>query len=190
MAMNLQKIIRLPRLNRHNLLKIQAIFHYSCYYTAWVLGIALVAKGNGWLATGLVLAITALQVIWQYYIDKRTEGLWTMIFIFTLAGFIVDSSFLRAGLVFSYDNPWMPYWSPPWLISLWGSFAVAFYTLMRPLWKRYFMLGVSSLFAVPFFYYVGLKLGVGLLPQGDLSVVAYGVVWALLMPGCAYICQK
>jgi hypothetical protein len=194
MAMYFQKIIsgteRMKVINRHNLMKLHVIFHYVCYYDAWFICIAMVSYSKGWPATGIVTVITALQIFWQHYIARKTTGLGTLIFIFTLAGFIIDSIFVRVGFVFFYDNPWMPYWSPPWMISLWISFAVSFYTLMQPLSRRYFALGVLSFFTYPFVYYASLKLGAGLLPFGDMSVIIYGVVFAPLLPFCSYLYHR
>ncbi len=65
MAMYFQKIIReaigMNFLNRRNLMKLNVIFHFVCYYAAWVLCIALVNYNKGWEATGIVIAISALQ---------------------------------------------------------------------------------------------------------------------------------
>jgi hypothetical protein len=177
-------------LSVRNLMKLHIFFHYIGYYTAWILAIGCVAADKGWLAAFIVLAITALQVVWQVLVAKRTQGLISMVFIFTLAGFIVDSSFLRSGIIFLYSNPWSPSWSPPWMISLWVSFAVFNFAVMKKFWGRYWINAVFALFGFPFAYFVGVKLGVGILPWGDLSVMSYGIVWAFLLPFCDYLFQR
>ena len=179
----------MQRITRQHLLKCHFIFHYVCYYAAWVLGVLYAIAGDGWKAAGIVLLISSLQVIWQQKVEQRTQGLLLMVFIFTLVGFIVDSACLRAGIIFLYDNPWMPYWSPAWMMSLWMSFAVTYYAVMQRLWGRYWLTGFLAFFAVPLAYYAGIRLGVGLLPLGNLSLILYGAIWALLLPLCDYMCR-
>lgn len=167
--------------------KLHFFFHYICYYAAWVLGVMYVAAGKGVLAATIVVAITALQVAWQYQVQKRTQGLLLMVLIFTLAGFIVDSIFLYEGMILFNANPWLHAWSPPWMISLWISFAVSYYAVMDKLWRRYWLIGFLSLFAVPFAYYAGIRLGVASLPKGIMSLGFYGLAWCVLLPTLSFI---
>lgn len=170
--------------------KIHFLFHYICYYAAWVLGVEYVANGKGLLAAGVVLAITAVQIAWQYLVQKRTSGLLLLVLIFTLAGFAVDSIFLYSGVIVFNANPWTHAWSPPWMISLWISFAVSYYAVMDRLWGHYWLIGFMSLFAFPAVYYAGIRLGVATLPKGMLSLSFYGIAWCVLMPLCDYTYQR
>lgn len=170
--------------------KIHFIFHYICYYAAWVLGVEYVAAGKGLQATAIVLAITAVQVAWQYLVQKRSNGLLLMVLIFTLAGFVMDSVFLYSGVIVFNANPWAYAWSPPWMMSLWISFAVSYYAVMDRFWGRYWLIGIMSLFAFPVVYYAGIRLGVASLPKGVMSLGFYGLVWCVLLPLCDYVCRR
>lgn len=172
------------------LMKFHYLFHYVAYYIAWVAGIYCAALGHNSLAVSIVLGITGIQVAWQFTVAKRTQGIFLLIGIFTLGGFLIDTLFLRTGLVVFYANPFQTIMSPPWMISLWVSFAVAYYALMEPLWRRYALLGGMSFMAFPLAYLAGIKLGAGEFPYGVYSSLAYGVVWAFLLPACDYIFLK
>lgn len=170
-----------------SLRRLQFPFHYVAYYSAWLLGVTLPAHKAGWEAAWAVLAITAVQVIWQYKVDHRVQGLFRMVALFTVVGFVVDTLFMNLGVIVFADNPFMPYCSPPWMLALWINFAVVYYAVMHILWGRYFYLGVMSAFAFPLVYLAGIRLGAVSFPLGDETTLFYGLVWVWLMPLCDYL---
>jgi hypothetical protein len=174
----------------HTLKRFQFPFHYAAYYIAWLLGVGWAARGEGWLATGVVLGITALQVVWQYHVAERTRGLFRMVLFFTLMGSAADTLIMQSGLIVFHANPFAPYLSPPWMWALWVNFAVVYYAVLSVFWGRYGVLAAVSLVSFPLVYLAGERLGAVAFPFGDASAIVYGAVWVWLMPLCDYLYQR
>lgn len=170
--------------------RLQFPFHYIAYYVAWLLGVSMPAHQEGGWAVVVVLGITAIQLAWQVWIDKRVHGLLRMVAVFTVIGSIVDSVVMNMGLIVFRDNPWAPFCSPPWMIALWINFAVVYYAVMHILWGRYLYLGLMSALAFPLVYLAGERLGAVTFPLGDESALIYGALWLVLMPLCDYWSRK
>lgn len=174
----------------NTLKRFQFPFHYSAYYIAWLLGVGLAARGEGWVSSGVVLAITALQVIWQCWVARRTRGLVRMVLILTLIGSAADTAIMHSGVIVFDGNPWAPALSPPWMWALWINFAVVYYAVLTPFWGRYGILAVVSAISFPLVYLAGERLGAVAFPFGDASAILYGMVWVWLMPLCDYLYQR
>lgn len=174
----------------HTLKRFQFPFHYSAYYIAWLLGVGLAARGEAWFSTAVVMGITAVQVIWQFLVAARTQGLLTMVLIFTLIGSLADTFIMQSGVIVFHANPFAPCLSPPWMWALWVNFAAVYYAVLTPFWGRYGVLAVVSAVSFPLVYLAGERLGAVAFPFGDASAILYGMVWVWLMPLCDYLYQR
>lgn len=170
--------------------KVHFLFHYTAYYLAWVVGVTTAAKGFDTLSVIFVLLITGIQVLWQFKIDHRTLGLWQMVVDFTLLGTAIDSIFAVLGIIQFHADPFAPMASPPWMMALWVNFAVVYYAVMSRFRTRYVLLGAASFVSFPFVYLACARMGAVSFPNGDLSALLYGIVWALLMPLSAYFYER
>lgn len=174
----------------NTLKRFQFPFHYSAYYIAWLLGVGLAARGQGWFSSAVVLGITALQVLWQFGVAGRTRGLARMVLLFTFIGSAADTALMHAGVIVFHGNPWAPVLSAPWMWALWVNFTVVYYAVLTPFWGRYGVLALVSAVSFPLVYLAGERLGAVTFPFGDASAILYGVVWVWLMPLCDYLYQR
>jgi len=163
------------------------IFHLFAYYIAWFSCIFVAAQNHGWYAFAIVLSITFLQILWQIFFIKKTQGLCLMLGLFTLSGFIIDTCLIKYGLIHFSGNPFDNTFSPPWMVLLWTNFAVIFFALFESFFKRYILVGFLSFISFPLAYAIGVKMGAAQLPYGYFSGIIIGIIWAILFPMCLKI---
>jgi hypothetical protein len=158
------------------------IFHLIAYYLAWFSAILLASKQQNSYAVLAVMLAVLFQVIWQYKVAKRTQGLWLMMALFVTLGTLTDTLMMKMGLIEFSVNPFNDYLSPPWMSALWASFAITFYSVMSFFFERYLLDGILSLVAFPISYSAGAALQAAYLPHGYSSSIVIGLIWALLFP--------
>lgn len=163
---------------------ISRVFHLLAYYASWIICIDLAAKNQPWWGTGIVLSVALIQVIYESVLHNDTKYLYLLLVILTVVGSLIDTLFLHLNLVTFNANPFSPYFSPPWMISIWISFTVIFFACLKPLFSRYVLLGILSLPGFAIAYYIGAEMGAAALPQGKLSCIVIGLTWAFLLPTC------
>jgi hypothetical protein len=173
-----------------SMIRFHYAFHFFMYYAAWFVGLELAARGKGLLAALIILILTAVQILWQFKVRKRTAGIFYLIFLFTLTGFVVDSIFVRSGLIYFSSNFFAPNFTAPWMITVWVSFAVLFYSLLNNFFSRYLLLSVLAFFGFAFAYTGGVKMGAANFPHGYLTALIVGGVWAFCLPLCMYIYNR
>lgn len=164
--------------------RLHFIFHLIFYYAAWVVGIYLAANHYAWWSTAVIMLLVLAQYGWQRFIMHDTKNLYFMIVLLTVVGSIIDTIYLHADLINFESNPFAPYFSPPWMIAIWISFAMIYYALLKSLYHRYFLLGGLSLVGFTLAYYVGAEIGAASFPYGNLSSVLVGVTWSVALPVC------
>lgn len=163
------------------------IFHLTANYFAWFCGILLAARQKCWTAFFLIIAVSALQILWQLKIRNDSKYLFRIVFLLTLIGPIVDTLFLHFKIVYFNANPFYPYYSSPWMIAIWFNFSILFFSLVRNLFRCYSLIGILSLIAFPLSYFAGAKLGAASFPLGSRYCIVIGIVWAFLLPFCLYL---
>jgi hypothetical protein len=162
--------------------KLHYPFHFFAYYISWIACLLLAARGMGGLAGLVVLIFVAAQIVWQYTVRKDTSGLFLLIVLLTLVGSLVDSLFVAGGLVIFASNPFAPYFTAPWMISLWISLSVLFFSTLSNLFTRYVLLGLLSWAGFAAAYAAGARMGAAIFPLGYVTCFLVGLVWAILLP--------
>jgi hypothetical protein len=157
-------------------------FHYMAYYFAWLGAILLAANNHNTSAVLIVAVAVVLQILWQHYIARRTQGLWVMMILFVVSGTLADSILIQLGLIELSANPFGNFFTAPWMSSLWLSFGITFYSLLPSFFNRYLLVTVLSLICFPIAYSAGVALHAAKLPHGYMSSFFIGVVWAILFP--------
>jgi hypothetical protein len=164
--------------------KLHYIFHLIAYYIAWSAGIYLAGKDHAWWATVVVLALVTVQICWQKFVKHETKYLWLLILLLTVIGTLTDTIFLHSGLIHFNANPFDPIISPPWIISMWISFAVIFFATLKRMFQLYFLLSLLSFIGFSLAYGMGAYLHAAFFPHGALSCLLVGATWAILLPLC------
>jgi hypothetical protein len=166
------------------------IFHLSMYYLAWFSCLWLAANNLGGYAVAIVLITVVAQIAWQVWVVKHTRGLLLLVVLMVTVGVLSDSVLLHLNIIHFVANPFHELISPPWMISLWVSFAIFFYAVLDNFHQRYVVLAALSLVAFPLAYLGGVKMGAATLPQGNVSILIAGVMLAILFPGCLFVYNK
>lgn len=163
------------------------ILQITVYYFTWIGGILLAARGKCWASFFLIVGISILQIFWQLKIKKDTKGLFILIILLTVTGTIVDTLFLYFKLLHFSANPFNPYFSPPWMITIWFNFSILLFSLARNLFHRYCLMGLLSLIAFPLSYLAGAKLGAASFSLSEMHSIVIGIVWGFLLPFCLFL---
>jgi len=158
------------------------IFHTIAYYVSWLLCLTLAAKGAGTIGAGIVIAMTAMQIGWQFYYRLQTQGLLFFVVCLTIIGSGVDTLLLWSGIITFASNPFSIYFTAPWMSSLWASFAVTIFATLYRLFKSSWLMSFLAFFGFMMAYALGAKIGAATLPHGYLSCILIGAIWAVLLP--------
>jgi hypothetical protein len=156
-------------------------FNFICYYFAWYAGISLAAHNHPWLSLAMVAGVTLVQILWQWRVMQRLQGLLQLILIFVLSGFVVDSVLLHLNYLHFNANPFK-ICSPPWMIGMWFNFCVVFYSVSYSYFKSYSLMSFASLLMFPLSYWLGAIYGSAVLVQGWMTLAILGLIWSILMP--------
>jgi hypothetical protein len=97
---------------------------------------------------------------------------------------LLDTIFMHAGIIRFSSNPFSPYFTAPWMIALWISFAILLYSVLSNLLSRYLLMGLLAFAGFPIAYASGVKMGAAFFPNGYLSCVIIGIAWAICLPLC------
>lgn len=161
--------------------KFHYLIHSITYNVAWLAAIIFAAKNCEFIAVTVVLATVMVQLIWQYYVAKRTQGMMLFVGVFFLSGMLVDTALYHAGLM-EFSAHYFTWLSPMWMMSLWISFSLTFYATLQVLFNKYLLLSMLAFVLLPFAYAVGAMLGAAEFPYGYWSAFVVGAVWAVLFP--------
>lgn len=165
------------------------IVNILLYYLAWTSCILLAAKNQGLYGAILVILIFLIQFFLQRKMSKPTNGLLFFIVILTLTGSIIDTILTTTGLIIFSSNPFSPYFAPPWIITLWMSFALLAFATLPNLFSRHILVSGLAFLGFSIAYALGVKMGAGIFPYGYKTSVLIGFIWAVMLPICFYLYQ-
>lgn len=110
---------------------------------------------------------------------------------FVLVGLAVDSALGALG-VFRFAAPVAPHWmAPPWLLAIWGLFAITMHASLSWLHGRPGLAVLLGAVAGPLAYWAGARLGgvtLGLSLPTSLAVLA--AVWGLVLPVLVWLSHR
>lgn len=150
----------------------------------------LAARGNVISSTLIVIVCTLLQIFFEYKQKNNLHGVGYLIILLVIAGGCVDSVAVYYKILVFAANPWAPYATSPWMLTIWASFAVNMFCLMPNLLKRPALLAALCLPGFAAAYYVGAQIGAASFPLGDITCLGIGLVWSILLPICSYMYSK
>lgn len=170
--------------------KIHYLFHSIAYYVAWFACLTLAARGFSWLSAIIVMTCVLSQVYWQYKIQRNTKGLWSLLGLIVSISTLVDSLLIYSGVIILAANPFSPYFTSPWMVTIWISFTVFLYSTMSQLFNHLIGVGLFSFVGFAFAYAVGAKMGAAFFPFGYKTCYLIGAIWLILLPLIIYCYQK
>ncbi len=170
--------------------KFHYLFHLIAYYVAWFSCINLAAHGYAWLSSFIVIACVSIQMVWQYKVQHQTRGLWYFIGLIVLISTLVDSLLIFNEIIIYAANPFAPYVTSPWMITIWISFGLIFYATLQNLINHLIPLGLLSFAGFALAFAMGAKMGAVFFPYviklAFLSV-QFGLFYSLFL---YYITRK
>ena len=167
------------------------LVHTIAYYIAWFACIILAARGYAWISPLIVIACVVLQLYWQHQTGKPLKGLWLLLTIVVSISTLIDSALVYKGIVIYSANPFSPYFTSPWMITIWISFTVVLYATLSSLFAHLFLLSFLSCVGFALAFRIGASLGAAFFPYGsNMTCLFIGVIWAILLPLCVYCYKK
>jgi hypothetical protein len=150
----------------------------------------LAAQGYAWARFFITMICVGLQLVWQYKVQHHTYGLWYLIAIVVFVSTITDSLLVLNNIIVFAANPFAPFLTPPWMISIWISFTVILYSTLFNLFNYLVMLGLLSFAGFAAAYGVGAKIGAAYFPYGYQTCFVVGAIWLIFLPAIAYVYKK
>ncbi|KTD32931.1 hypothetical protein Lnau_2579 [Legionella nautarum] len=167
------------------------ITHAIAYYVAWFACITLAARGHAWISSLIVIACVLLQLYWQYHTGRTLRGLGLLLAIIVSISTLIDSALVYKGIVIYSANPFSPYFTSPWMITIWVSFTVVLYATLNSLFDRLLLLGFLSCAGFAVAFRIGGSLGAAFFPHGsNITSLFIGIIWSITLPFCVYCYQK
>lgn len=163
----------------------RAVISFVVLQVGWFACVLGAAHGYPWIGPVVVLALLTLHVGKQPAPAREV----VILGISAVVGFLVDTAFLRFGVVRIPSSML----SPPWLVVLWPNFisTTANSGLLRSLPRRPLLAGLLGAVGGPLAYDSGARLGaieLGDHRVGALAIV--GVVWGVVVPALAVMRQR
>jgi len=155
-------------------------------YNALVFNISWLVCVLGGSLVALPAAVLVIAIHLRFFSGNRSEIL--LIMLVLLLGVVVDSFFIRSGLLVAPDGS---LWPPLWLVCLWGLFAT---TLNHSLKWFQSYLGIAVVvggIAGSTTYFAGTRLTDFMLREPQpLSLAVMFVVWCAVFPFCLLISKR
>jgi Protein of unknown function (DUF2878) len=155
------------------------LWTFVAYEACWFACILGAAHGFPWVGPVAVAVCAAVHLAWMQ--DRLREAAWLV--WCGLFGFGADSLLGYLG-VLSFPHPsWIPWLSPPWLVSMWICFAFTFHGCVDWLLGRYVLGAVLGALGGPLAYWAGERMGAVVFGRDlETSLVAIGVLWLVATP--------
>ena len=170
--------------------KFHYLFHSVAYYVAWFSCIILAARGYAWFRSFVVMVCVLVQIFWQHNIQHTTRGLWYLIGLVVFFSTVIDSLLICKGVISYAANPFAPYVTSPWMITIWISFTIILYATLDKLFNHLTLLGLLSFAGFASAYAIGAKMGAAFFPYGYKTSFLIGAIWLILLPFIVYCYKK
>lgn len=161
--------------------------NFAFFQTLWFACILGAAQDTVW--PGLVLLVCFM--LWQLWPGRRAPGDIGLILICAALGLVLDTLWIRFGLIRYHAA--VPYadWAPLWIIVLWITLGLtlnhSLAWMRRRLWAALMLGAIGS----PLSYLAGSRLGAAELPENLMwSMLVFGLSWGVLVPVLAYISSR
>ena len=106
------------------------------------------------------------------------------------AAAVWEALLIRAGLIAYPHGALWPGFAPPWLLALWGLFAIQLNVLFRWLRGRWGLAMVLGAIAGPLSFRAGAALGAAQMPHPTLTMGVLAIGWALWMPALVWMSAR
>ena len=161
--------------------------NFAFFQVLWFACILGAARDIVW--PGLVLL--ACFMLWQLWPAHRARGDVGLILICAAIGLVVDTLWIRFGLIRYHAAVPHADWAPLWIVALWITLGLTLNHSMAWL-RRYFWLSVAfGAIGSPLSYLAGSRMGAAELTADIfITMLAFGLSWAVLVPALIYLSSR
>lgn len=167
--------------------KINIIVQLVIYNTVWIVNILLSARGYIYIGLAISLPFCFIQLILHQIVYDK----WKPVLIFTVClsalGLTVDSILSFFTIIHFAANPFNNMIASPFLVGIWVSFSIMFYSLLKSWFNRYGLISLLSLVGFPLAYYLGANLGAAESHMGISAYLLVGIIWSIFLPLFLYL---
>ena len=171
---------------KKSMTKFYYLINSIAYYVAWIIGIKLAANNYPWLSTCIVIIIAMLQIYWRYNANLTTNGLWHLLGSLLLISTLTDTALVYCGFIVYAANPFSPYFTAPWMVSIWINFVIILYIALYRLFNHLIILSILSFLGFFITYNVGKTMGAVFFPYGYTTCFLVSAIWMILLPCTIY----
>ena len=143
--------------------------------------------GNAW---ALVATLAYLFLHDRYFMHSRRE--WRLLFSFLALGVVIDGTLFQIGVFSSNVTLFGQTALPPiWLLCLWVCVGTLFAHSLAFLRSRYVLSAVMGVVGPTMSYFAGANLaGISLAEPVILTLFIVAIIWSLVLPLGAWLCEK
>jgi len=149
------------------------------FQAAWPACVIGAAYGTLWFG----LIVVGAMVAWQLHDARRHPTDLRLLLLCLIAGFVLDSLFVQAGILV-YATPWPSSGvAPLWIMLLWVALALVINHSMSAFQNRLWLLSILGGIGSPMSYFAGSRFGaVEWAAPAWQVILATGLSWAILLP--------
>lgn len=153
----------------------------------WAASLVGVVLGYAWLG----LVVLATFVTWHARSAATAKADFVLAAVAVAIGLLLDSLYVRAGLiVYAGELVWHGA-APLWILALWANFALTMNGCLGWLRQRKRLAAVLAFVFGPLSYYGGISLGTATITGEDwVLFLAIGLAWAVTLPLLLYLAER
>ena len=155
------------------------LFQFGWFVTVW---------GAAHQKLPLSMTVVALILLVHIMQASQKKEATILLFIIMLLGSIFDQLLLITNLV-TYENQFIDYLVPLWIVAMWGLFATTLNLSLSWLKSNLVLAILFGFIGGPVAYFAAEQLNAVQLTN-HFSIYALALGWAILTPVCLYIAQK
>ena len=158
--------------------------NFLLFQSVYTLSLVGVMNDVSWLGS-VALAAFAL---WHACTASTAKTDFLIAGIAMFVGFLLDTLYIRSGLI-TYSGSFL--WSgvaPVWIVALWANFALTFNGCLRWLRSRLWLAAILACIGSPLSYYAGIRLGTAAI-AGD-ALLLFGLIaltWGIAVPALLWL---
>ncbi|MBS0569576.1 MAG: DUF2878 domain-containing protein [Proteobacteria bacterium] len=158
------------------------------YQATWLAAVIGAARGWWWAGPALL----AVFASWQLATSAQRRADTELMLVAASAGFIVDSAFVRCGLLQYATTVPFATLAPVWILALWISFALTLNHALAYLKSHLFRAALLGAIGAPLAYLAAAR-GWGAIvfvASPSLALGALAVVWAIVSPALFWLAGR
>ena len=163
------------------------LFNIIGFYVCWWISIYAAAKQNYYI--GPIFVIIFLFIHIKKVINYNREIFFLLICY--LIGFLIDTVFLRSGII--YYNGFLSEnynLAPFWVTGLWVCFGASISHSFKWVKRQYLTLTLLGMMSGPVIYFSASKTGALIINTNYYYLIIIGICWAFFLPFIVFISDR